>query len=377
MVFHFPPISGGGVIVVANIANTFAELGHEVTVVTPDLEWKGQSYEPKINSNIEVIRVSTPSRTNIKVAARRCQNNIKKRGIKEGQKKEFDFVFSIFHPFHLVPKSAVSCAKELNIPSIIKIDDAIYGKSSGIKSIQRGIEKMLNSKTLQNASRILVSNESTKNLVSEYYNVKQEKIAIVPNGVDLKRFPEKNDKRKKRIVFSGVMYFHRGLDLLLKAASEILQKNPDFEIVLVGEGPELEKLKDLVKDLGLESKIKFQGWVSHDEIPEILLDSSIGIGPLRSTPVTKNALPIKVLEYMAASLPILSANDTLPEDILIDGKNGFFIHDAAELAEKLDYLLKDEDKITQFGKNSRQMVSKFDWKNIVNQILNEYQHVKK
>jgi len=99
MVFHFPPISGGGVIVVANIANTFAELGHEVTVVTPDLEWKGQPYEPKINSNIQVIRVSTPSRTNIKVAARRCQNNIKKRGIEEGQKKEFDFVFSIFSSF--------------------------------------------------------------------------------------------------------------------------------------------------------------------------------------------------------------------------------------------------------------------------------------
>jgi len=377
MVFHFPPISGGGVIVVANIANTFAELGHEVTVVTPDLEWKGQSYEPKINSNIEVIRVSTPSRTNIKVAARRCQNNIKKRGIKEGQKKEFDFVFSIFHPFHLVPKAAVACAKELNIPSIIKIDDAVYGKSSGIKSIQRRIEKMLNSKTLQNASRVLVSNESTKNLVCEYYNVKQEKIAIVPNGVDLKRFPEKNGKRKKRVVFSGIMYFHRGLDLLLKAAPKILQKNLDVEIVLVGEGPELDKLKDLVKDLGLESKIKFQGWVSHDEIPEILLDSSIGIGPLRSTPVTKNALPIKVLEYMAASLPILSANDTLPEDILTDGKNGFFVNDVTELTEKLDHLLKDEDKITQFGKNSRQMVSKFDWKNIVNQILSEYQHVKK
>ena len=134
MVFHFPPISGGGVIVVTNIANTLAEMDHEVTVITPDVEWKGETYEPKLNSNIEVVRTVTPSKNNIKIAARRCYKNMKNKGVEIGSKKKYDFVFSIFHPFHLAPKAAVACAKELQIPSIIKIDDAVYGKSSGLKS---------------------------------------------------------------------------------------------------------------------------------------------------------------------------------------------------------------------------------------------------
>ena len=158
LVFHFPPISGGGVVVITDIINKFAEMGNDVTVITPDLDWNGEQFNPKINSKIKVIRTETPSRTKIKIAARRCQSNIKKRAIEIGKSNHFDFIFTIFHPFHLVPKAAVEAAKELSIPSIVKIDDAIYEKAKGIKKIQRRIEKMYNSKTLQNADKVLVMN---------------------------------------------------------------------------------------------------------------------------------------------------------------------------------------------------------------------------
>src|SRR3990172_10897187 len=101
MVFHFPPISGGGVVIIVEIANTFAKLGHEVTVLTPDLEWGGEKYQPEINPGVKVIRVVTPSRSNIKIAARRCKTNMKNIGIEIGKSKKFDFILSIFHPFHL------------------------------------------------------------------------------------------------------------------------------------------------------------------------------------------------------------------------------------------------------------------------------------
>ena len=109
-VFHFPPISGGGVVVITDIINKFAELGNDVTVITPDLYWNGEQFNPEINSKIKIIRTETPSRTKIKVAARRCQSNIKNKSIEVGKLKQFDFIFTIFHPFHLVPKAASSCA---------------------------------------------------------------------------------------------------------------------------------------------------------------------------------------------------------------------------------------------------------------------------
>ena len=111
LVFHFPPISGGGVVVIVDIINKFAELGNDVTVITPDLDWDGEQFNPEINSKIKVIRTDTPSRTKIKVAARRCQSNIKKMAIEIGKSNQFDFIFTIFHPFHLVPKAAVEVAK--------------------------------------------------------------------------------------------------------------------------------------------------------------------------------------------------------------------------------------------------------------------------
>jgi glycosyltransferase involved in cell wall biosynthesis len=213
MVFHFPPISGGGVVVAVGIANTFANLGHKVTVITPNVEWMGERYDPKIHPNIEIVKVETPSKSNIKIAARRCKENIKKKGIELGQKEKFDFIFSIFHPFHLVPRAAVSCGKKLGLPVIIKIDDAVYEKSSGLKSIQRKIETLYNSKTLQKATRILVSNQETKKIVSSHYNVSPDIISIVPNGIEINQFFTKN-LSSKRVIFSGVMYYHRGLDVL-------------------------------------------------------------------------------------------------------------------------------------------------------------------
>ena len=151
-----------------------------------------------------------------------------------------------------------------------------------------------------------------------------------------------------------------------------MKSHPDVEIILIGNGPELENLKNQVKTMKLESNVKFYGWIDHDKIADILLESSIGIGPLRSTIVTQHALPIKVLEYLAAALPIIAVEGTLPSDVLIDGQNGFFIHNSSELAEKIIHLLDNREKITEFGNNSKKMVEKFDWKNICKQILDEY-----
>ena len=235
MVFRFAPHTGGSVIVATEIANNLAKLGHKVTVLTPNFDLNGEKYEPELHSNVKVIQVETPSKSNLKVAARRCKSNLEKLGKEIGEKERFDFVLTIFHPFHLVPNAAISCAKYLKIPSIVKVDDAIYEKSTGIKSLQRKIEKIMSSRALKNASSILVVNENTKQIMSSYYNLPKEKIVIVPNGVDLLFF--KSEKRDfKKIVFSGVMYHHRGLDVLIEAAAKIITKIPDVKFILLGDG---------------------------------------------------------------------------------------------------------------------------------------------
>lgn len=370
MVFHFPPISGGGVVVIVELANKFAELGHNVTVVTPDLEWSGEKYDPILNKKIIVTKINVPSRTNLKIAARRCVENMKKEGIRIGKEQKFDFVFTIFHPFQLVPKAAVGCAKELNIPVLIKVDDAVYQKASGLKSLQRKLEKMYNSKTLQKGNKILVPNEYTKELVNQYYNVESSKISIITNGTEVTNYQESN-LNSEQIIFSGAMYHHRGIDILLESVSYIVKEKSQAKFVLLGDGPEMEQLKKIVQEKKLENNVNFKGWVDRKKIPSYLAKSSIGIGPLRSTEVTKHALPIKVLEYMSAGLPIIAAKNTLPEDVLEEGKNGFFIDNSKELSEKILELLNNEELRKKMGKNSIEMVQKFDWKNVSQSIIQE------
>ncbi len=374
-VFHFPPISGGGVVVITDIINKFAELGNEVTVITPDLYWNGEQFNPEINSKIKIIRTETPSRTKIKVAARRCQSNIKNKSIEVGKLNQFDFIFTIFHPFHLVPKAAVEAAKKLDIPSIVKVDDAIYEKSSGIKSLQRKIEKMINGKTLRAGTKILVSNNETKKIIIDEYNVMQEKISIVPNGVDLSMFNITKKKNSKKVVFAGAMYYHRGLDVLLETIPLVIEKIPDAKFVLLGSGTEMDKLKEIVSKNKLDNSVEFKGWIEREKIPENIADASIGIGPLRLTEVTSRALPIKVLEYMAVSLPLIAQKGTLPNDVLENEKNGFFIENHIELAEKIILLLNEPKKVQNMGAHSLKLVQKFSWDQVVDSVINEVKNI--
>ena len=375
LVFHFPPISGGGVVVITDIINKFAELENDVTVITPNLDWNGEIFNPKINPKIKIIRTETPSKNRIKVAARRCQSNIKKKSIEIGKSDSFDFVFTIFHPFHLVPKAAVEAAKKLDIPSIVKVDDAIYEKSSGIKSLQRKIEKMINGKTLRAGTKILVSNNETKKIIIDEYNVIQEKISIVPNGVDLSMFNITKKKNPKKVVFAGAMYYHRGLDVLLETIPLVIEKIPDAKFVLLGSGTEMDKLKEIVSKNKLDNSVEFKGWIEREKIPENIADASIGIGPLRLTEVTSRALPIKVLEYMAVSLPLIAQKGTLPNDVLENEKNGFFIENHIELAEKIILLLNEPKKVENMGAHSLKLVQKFSWDQVIDSVINEVKKI--
>ena len=374
LVFHFPPISGGGVVVITDIINKFAELGNDVTVITPNIDWNGEPFNPKINPKIKIIRTETPSKNKIKVAARRCQSNIKKKAIEIGKSDSFDFVFTIFHPFHLVPKAAVETAKILGIPSIVKVDDAIYEKANGIKSLQRKIEKMINGKTLRTGTKVLVSNNDTKKIIIDEYNVSAKKISIIPNGVDLSMF-NTTTKNPKKIIFAGAMYYHRGLDILLESIPLVIKEIPDAKFVLLGSGDEMEKLKEIVSKNNLNDSVEFKGWINREDIPKNISDASIGIGPLRLTNVTSRALPIKVLEYMAVSLPIIAQKGTLPNDVLENGKNGFFIENHIELAEKIILLLNEPKKVENMGAYSLKLVQKFSWEQVVNSIINEVKKI--
>ena len=228
---------------------------------------------------------------------------------------------------------------------------------------------------MKNASKLFVSNKETMNIVNEYYNIDKNKMSIISNGVDLSKFFT-SEHKSMNIIFTGAMYYHRGLDILLDAIPNVVKNHNDVKFILIGDGPEKEKLEKITINKKIANFVFFKGWIDREEIPEKLANSVIGIGPLRLTDVTKGALPIKVLEYMASSLPIIAQKGTLSENILEDEKNGFFVENAHELAEKINYLLDNENIRKSFMTKSKEIVEKFDWKNVGEAIINEFEKIK-
>jgi len=371
-------MSGGGSVISSEIVDSLSKQGHNVFVIVPKINWKEARFEPVLDSKIKIIRVKTPLENNIKFAARLCKNNLEKEIEIVCKNNNIELIFSIFHPFHRVPHAAVKVGRKLKIPTLIKVDDAIYAKSSRVKLLQRKIENISNRKILQNTDKIFVVNESVKKIIINEYKIREDRISVIPNGIDIKKFEKKiKNEQTFTVIFSGVMYYHRGLDILLDSISKVVLKIPNIKVVLLGDGPEMEKLKEISQKRNLRKNIKFKGWIDRNNIPNYLAGSSIGIGPLMLTEVTKNALPIKVLEYMASSLPIIARTGTLSNDILKEGKNGFFINDSEDLAAKLELLASEEKLLTKMGKESFNMVQKFDWANITSIILDEYKKIKK
>ena len=98
---------GGGVVVIVELANKFAELGHDVTILTPNLDWSGEKYKPELDEKILIHKVETPSRSNLKIAARRCFDNMKKNGVKLGRQK--NMILSLRFSIHFILYQRQQC----------------------------------------------------------------------------------------------------------------------------------------------------------------------------------------------------------------------------------------------------------------------------
>ncbi len=143
---------------------------------------------------------------------------------------------------------------------------------------------------------------------------------------------------------------------------------PRTKFILVGDGNLRKKIERLISKFNLEHKVILTGW--RYDIPRIL--SAMDIFVLTSL---WEGMPISVIEAMAASLPVVATNTGGVTEILLEGKNGFLVpkRDINKMAEKLIYLLKDENLRKQISHNARiYLDSNFALKNMVRNTENLY-----
>jgi glycosyltransferase involved in cell wall biosynthesis len=218
----------------------------------------------------------------------------------------------------------------------------------------------------------------TQGIVAELSKHKSpKKIFWLKNGVDYsfiqgleiqKKWREENkfSENDFLIVYGGVIGFAQALHTILESA-DMLKGYHQIKFILVGDGPEKERLVEMKNDLSL-SNVFFMPNTSREKMLSIISASSVSIVPLKKINHFLGAIPSKIFEALAFKKPILLGVDGEAKELFIDGGNcGLYFEpeNVKELTEKILLLYNDPHLTKQLGENGEQYVKKnFDRKKI-------------
>ncbi len=236
---------------------------------------------------------------------------------------------------------------------------------------QRVAERVFSAAT----ALLAVSDEVAEYL--ERFPAARGKVQVVPNGVNPDRFPADltpsvpSPAGTFTVGFVGTLKPWHGLPILLEAFAQLHGREPRTRLLIVGAGPEREKLAAEVFSRGLAPAVHFTGAVAPAEVPNLLASMDVAVAPY---PELLNFYfsPLKVYEYMAAGLPVVASRVGQLQKLIEPGVNGLLVPpgDTAALAAALGRLQSDPQLRLRLGQAARAtVIRQHTWDAVAEQIL--------
>ena len=367
---EYPPIGGGAGNASAHIAAQLARMGHNVAVVTaqfdtlPDQEKQG---------GVTVYRVS---------ALRRRQD-------RSNPLEQIAFITSAsfwtinlmprFKPdatlaFFGVPSGAVAwlLKKIYRIPYIISLRG---GDVPGFRPYDFRVYHRLMAPFLRvvwkNAAGVVANSNGLRQLANGFDP--RFEIPIIPNGVDFEFYRAADrDLSFPRLLSVGRIVHQKGLDIAMRALGGL--RELDWEWRIAGDGPQMQVLQSLAKELGIEDRVHFLGWQSRDQLIASYKQANIFLFPSRH-----EGMPNAMLEAMASGLPVIASCIAGSEELVLNDKTGYLIpsEDIASLQVALKKMLSDPARRAQMGSASRQHAeANYSWESTARQYARLLEKVK-
>lgn len=232
--------------------------------------------------------------------------------------------------------------------------------------------------------QVIVPTEKVKDLLLTYSVHKQ--ISIVPTGVDLKKFNpalcSKEDvlqlkrqysiqEQDKVMLYLGRVSKEKNIGEIIDAMPEYMGKRENVKFVIVGSGPEMDALKQMVTERNLEHRIIFTGAQPWDNIGLFYQ-----MGDVFVSGSTSETQGLTYIEAMAAGLPIVARRDRCLDDILVPGWNGYDFIDRKGLLEGLDAVLFGTEHIS-YGENAIINVQKLSTEAFARNVEKVYEEIMK
>jgi glycosyltransferase involved in cell wall biosynthesis len=235
--------------------------------------------------------------------------------------------------------------------------------------------------TLHLSDAIICPSNVTRDYIASL-GLDQKRVAVIPNGVSPSDFsPSPLPSREGRVpvlLYIGTLADWQGLDVVIKALPKILEKQ-SVQLRVVGRGRSRQRklLTKQIRKLGVEGHVMIQPAVPHHEVPALIAESDICLAPLglNDRNVTQGACPIKVLEYMASSRPLIASNMPIVRELVREDVDAllFSPNDPEDLARQVLVLLNDYDLSKQLADSATERaLTKFTWHTAQKKLVKFY-----
>ena len=232
-----------------------------------------------------------------------------------------------------------------------------------------------------NCLRLMTPSIKTADMLKECKVI--TKIDVIPNGIDLSSFQNRNEdkinkirkdlkiKDEKLLVYVGRCAKEKSLDMILDAFIKVKKNKLNLKLVIVGIGPQLDEYKDFVSDNDLDSYITFVGKKPFDEVPYYYQ-----VGDAFISASTSETQGLTYIEGLASGLPILVRKDDVLDDILIENVNGMSFKDSEDIYDTIQKFYELSDKeINKMKNDAINSVKRYDSKEFAKKTLDIYEEV--
>jgi len=195
----------------------------------------------------------------------------------------------------------------------------------------------------------------------------EKKVKVQHIAIDIEKIPSrlrtpKSQKEEIIILFCGRFSEKKGLLYALKAVGEVVKSFNSIEFRIIGDGELRQEVDDYIKSANMGKWVKLLGMKSYDEVIRELDSADIFLHPsvTASDGDSEGGAPTIILEAQAAGLPVISTLHADIPEVVIDGRTGFLVkeRDIPAIAERLEYLLKNQGVWQEMGRNGREHMSR-------------------
>lgn len=252
----------------------------------------------------------------------------------------------------------------------------VFKSSSNLKQkVRHHLLDRMRNRVFNNAKKIFPVSHFTRDGILENYSLAKEKVVVVNNGVNTAVFKKTassiNTNDYPRLLTVSRLFPYKGLDMAIRAVSKLVQTFPRLSYTIVGSGPDLARLQEIVKELKLGNHVKFVGRKSQEEIISYYNSSDLFLLLSRNEPPDVEGFGLVFLEAAACGLSSLGGNSGGIPDAIVNSETGWLVDptNLAVITNKLHEILSDRDILEKMHNAAYANAIQNNWAKSANRIL--------